>query len=71
MKVLGVDFCRSRAFAGWAMCANDLSAADNDILRVLDHKDDFLPYEFSAASALRLLSSIAAIQSRQREAVAG
>ncbi len=52
------------------MCANDLSAADDDILKVLDRRDAFAPYEMSSAAALKLLSSIAAIHARQAEAAA-
>ena len=67
VKVLGADFCGVRTFEGWAMCANDLSAADDDILRVLDRRGEFLPYDMTAGSALKLLTSIAAIHTRQKE----
>ena len=71
VKLLGADFPNARVFERWAMCANTLSATDDDIVRVLDRKDDFRPYELNAASALKLLTSIAAIQARQKEAAAG
>ena len=70
VKVLGADFCSARAFGRWAMCANDLSAADDDILRVLDRRSEFAPYQMTTAAALKLLTSIAAIHARQIEAAA-
>ncbi len=70
VKVLGADFCSTRAFGRWAMCANDLSAADDDILRVLDGRGEFAPYQMATAAALKLLTSIAAIHARQTETAA-
>ena len=68
VKVLGADFCSARAFGRWAMCANDLSAADDDILKVLDGRGEFVPYQMTTAAVLKLLTSIAAIHARQTEA---
>ena len=68
VKVLGAEFPASRAFGRWAMCANTLSVADDDILRVLDKRGAFDPYVMSAGAALRLLKTIAGIQDRQVEA---
>ncbi|WP_174301592.1 BLUF domain-containing protein [Caulobacter sp. S45] len=70
VKVIGTDFCTARAFGRWAMCANDLSAADTDILRVLAGRGQFQPYEMTAPSAVRLLKTIADIHTRQAEAAA-
>ena len=70
IKVLGTDFCAVRAFGRWAMCANDLSKADDDILDVLDRRGGFLPYQMSGVAALKLLTTIAAIHSRQTQEVA-
>jgi hypothetical protein len=68
VKVLGSEFVTARAFGRWAMCANNLSAADDDILRVLQTRGAFDPYAMTAASALKLLRTIADIHSRQMEA---
>ena len=70
LQVLGTDFCAQRAFGRWAMCANDLSAADDQILQVLDRRGGFQPYALSSGAALKLLRSIAAIQDRPDELVA-
>ncbi len=70
VKVLGADFCSGRAFARWAMCANDLSVADDDILRVLDRRGEFAPYQMTSIAALKLLTSISAIHTRQTDAAA-
>ena len=67
VKVLGAEFIASRAFGRWAMCANDLTAADDDILKVLDARGAFDPYTMPAASALRLLKTIADIHNRQTQ----
>ena len=67
VKVLGTDFCAARAFGRWAMCANDLSKADDDILGVLDRRGEFAPYQMSAGAALKLLTTIASIHARQIE----
>jgi hypothetical protein len=68
IKVLGREFATSRVFGRWAMCANDLSAADDDILKVLDTRGAFDPYAMAPANALRLLKTIADIHGRQRAA---
>jgi hypothetical protein len=68
VKVLGAEFVSGRAFGRWAMCANNLSAADNDILGVLDNRGAFDPYGMTSASALKLLRAIADIHGRQAEA---
>ena len=68
VRVLGSEFVGTRAFGRWAMCANALSAADDDILRVLASRGTFDPYSLSAGSALKLLRTIAGIQVRQAEA---
>ena len=65
VKVLGAEFSSSRAFGRWAMCANSLSAADDDILRVLGTRGGFEPYAMPASTALRLLRTIADIHGRQ------
>ncbi len=70
VKVLGTDFCATRAFGSWAMCANDLTAADTDILGVLTKRGAFEPYQMEAPAALRLLKSIADIHARQAQAAA-
>ena len=70
VKVIGTDFCTARAFGRWAMCANELSAADSEILRVLAGRGAFHPYEMTAPAAVRLLKTIADIHTRQAEAVA-
>ena len=70
VKVLGTDFPTSRAFARWAMCANDLTEADDHILRTLDSRGAFQPYQMPPAAALRLLRTIADIHTRRREAAA-
>ncbi len=70
VKVLGTDFCTTRAFGRWAMCANDLSAADTDILRVLAGRGPFDPYRMAPLAAVRLLKSIADIHARQAQAAA-
>ena len=68
VKVLGAEFPTARAFGKWAMCANNLSAADDDILRVLGGRGGFEPFAMSAGAALRLLKTIADIHGRQVEA---
>ena len=70
VKVLGSDFSSIRTFGRWAMCANDLSAADDEILGVLGKRGLFAPYEMSAGAALKLLASISAIHTRQRASAA-
>ena len=68
LQVLGTDFCTSRAFGRWAMCANDLSATDAQIIGVLGGRGPFRPYDLQASAALRLLKTIADIQGRQTQA---
>ncbi len=70
LHVLGTDFCSARAFGRWAMCANDLSCADDQILKVLDGRGRFEPYRMDPGAALKLLKSIAAIQARQKDLAA-
>jgi hypothetical protein len=67
VRVLGSEFVTGRAFGRWAMCANNLSAADDDILRVLDTRGGFDPFAMTSASALKLLRTISEIQGRQME----
>ena len=68
VRVLGSDFVGSRLFGRWAMCASNLSAADDGVLRVLATRGTFTPYALSSAAALKLLSAIADIQGRPAEA---
>ena len=68
VKVLGADFCTSRAFGRWAMCADTLSATDEDIVKVLDQRGAFQPYAMGSGVALKLLTSISAIHTRQLQA---
>lgn len=70
VKVLGSEFVTTRAFGRWAMCANNLSAADDDILRVLGARGVFEPDVMSATSVLKLLRTIADIHGRQAQAAA-
>ena len=70
IKVLGFDFCSTRAFGRWAMCANELSLADAEILQLLAGREAFAPYEMTASTAVRLLRTIAAIHARQAQAAA-
>ena len=70
LQVLGSDFTTARAFGRWAMCANDLSAADDQILQVLEDRGRFQPYRMDAGAALKLLRSIAAIHARQKDLAA-
>ena len=69
VKVLGADFCSSRTFGRWAMCANTLSATDENIVNVLDKRGAFDPYAMTSGAALKLLTSISSIHTRQLEAV--
>ena len=70
VRVLGSEFASTRVFGRWAMCANDLSAADDDILKVLDRRGTFEPFTMSPGAGLRLLRTIADIHGRQMEAAA-
>jgi hypothetical protein len=68
IKVLGREFASHRAFGRWAMCANTLSVADADIIKVLDQRGAFDPYAMTSPNVLRLLKTIADIHGRQMEA---
>jgi len=55
-------------FSGWNMCASAIAPADEVIIKALRTKADFDPQELTAASALRLLTTVAAIQQRASQA---
>jgi hypothetical protein len=53
-----------RLFGEWNMCARALAPSDKAILDVLDDRGGFNAQALTAASAQRLLTSVAAIQRR-------
>jgi len=55
-------------FSSWNMCASAIAPSDEVIIKALRAKDDFDPQDLTAASALRLLTTVAAIQQRASQA---
>ena len=54
----------ARLFGEWNMCARSMSPSDKAILDVIDAKGMFHPAKRTAASAMRLLTTVAGIQRR-------
>lgn len=69
LRIISQGSAERRLFGDWNMCASALAASDKAILSVLDGKRDFNPQALTAASAQRLLTTVANIQ--RRTALAG
>lgn len=69
-KVLLHETIEARLFSSWAMCARTVSATDDQILKVLALKGAFDPFVLDPRSALRLLTTVAAIRRREAEMAA-
>jgi hypothetical protein len=54
----------ARNFSKWAMCSRRLSKVDDEIIQALDLKSAFDPRRLTAAQALKLLTTVANIQSQ-------
>jgi hypothetical protein len=64
LHILGQGPAQTRLFGDWNMCASSLTPSDKAILDILDGKGDFNPNALTAASAQRLLTTVADIQRR-------
>jgi len=64
LHLISQGIVERRLFADWNMCASSLAQSDKAILTVLDSKGDFSPQTLTAASTLRLLTTVADIQRR-------
>ena len=53
-----------RSFAAWNMCASTFNPTDEQIVRALSESPVFNPNTLSAASAMRLLTTVARLQTR-------
>lgn len=53
----------NRAFSQWSMCASTFSATDSQIVSVLSKSGRFTPATLDTTAALRLLLSVARLQS--------
>jgi hypothetical protein len=62
--VIAAGAADGREFGDWNMCARRMSATDDAILDVLDHRGAFDPIRLNAYSALRLLRTVAQVQRR-------
>ena len=65
VKVLDERAAAERAFGDWSMCGRKLGPADDAVLDVLDMRESFEPLTLDEASAMRLLTTIAGVQSRR------
>lgn len=63
-RVIKTEQIDTREFGDWNMCARQIGAADDAILDALDQRAAFEPFEFTPASALRLLKAVRGIQER-------
>lgn len=63
-RVIKTEQIEARDFGDWNMCARQIGAADDAILDTLESRTDFEPFEFTPASALRLLKAVRGIQQR-------
>ena len=54
----------TRLFAEWNMCARAVALSDREILDALDSRGPFEPRRLNSRSALKLLTTVAAIQRR-------
>ncbi len=61
-KVISREWADDRLFGSWAMCANSISSTDDQILKVLALKGAFDPFRLPPQSALKLLTTVAAIR---------
>lgn len=66
-RVLSAGPVERREFGDWDMCARRISVADDAILRTLSQRQGFDPTTLSAASALRLLTTVAGIKQRTQD----
>jgi hypothetical protein len=64
LHIISQGAAERRLFGEWNMCASSLAPSDKAILSVLDAKGDFNPQALTAASAQRLLITVADIQRR-------
>jgi Sensors of blue-light using FAD len=64
LHIISQGLAERRLFGEWNMCARSLAPSDKAILSVLDGKGDFNPQALTAASASRLLTTVADIQRR-------
>ncbi len=63
-RVISAAPASCREFGDWHMCARQLSAADDAILKTLSQRDGFDPAKLTDRSALRLLKAVRGIQDR-------
>lgn len=63
-RVIKTEQIEARDFGDWNMCARHIGAADGAILDALGQRGRFEPFEFTPASALRLLKAVRGIQER-------
>ena len=64
LRIISQAPAAQRLFGEWNMCARTLAPSDKAILDVLDNKGGFNAQALTADSVQRLLTTVAAIQSR-------
>jgi hypothetical protein len=64
VSLIGAGRAEGRLFAEWSMCARSLNASDKAIVDLLDAKGEFEPRKLREPAALKLLTTVAAIQRR-------
>ena len=64
LHIIAQGPAEKRLFGEWNMCARTLAPSDKAILDVLDSKGGFNPQALTAETVQRLLTAVAAIQSR-------